>query len=622
MLQDLRLWLRGGATATESTPGSWFAREEGEPTQRTMLLAAAAALRPIGGNGHAVGREPTAAAAAHAVPGAQPTPVVAHGPDALRGGDAQEAAASAEHRPSRAAVPVEAIPAGSQRAPADSALWQMFKELVSWAHEQRASDLHVNVNPARQRSQVRFTISGKYVAPPRWMLPSVVLQQMLGVVYQRGKGGVETVFIPTREQQCNITLRLQTRDGGEVPVMLRWASMATDDGPQVTLRLLSLQPMQDQTTLEGLGYLPTQVQALQRAQRCEGGAVILSGVVGSGKSTTLATLMCGIEPTRKIVTLEDPREYIIPNAHANTIARSLDGSSDEAFKAKLLTLKRSAFNDLLLGEIRDRETGLVFQDVVQSGQSVYATTHARRATGIFDKLASPLVAVDREVLATPGVVKLAVYQALLPLNCPHCATTAAGLPLRSVEAAAVGSLVARLERLYGFGAQQLRFRNPLGCSVCRREGLPELHGFLGRTVVAELLEPDEHLLEHVRSGNALQLQRHVSSLPRSACDDPDMRGKSALECAVYKMGCGLIDPREVEARFAPFELVEQRRALRRAPAPARAGLRAWRRWPAAGPAGQAADSGRVGVPPRPPGRLVSPVVPGGPGESTRPGAQA
>jgi len=571
MLQDLRHWLLGSATSAEVSPRPRRPVQamvlEHRPLNAATAPTQSSALDERGG-----------APAAHEPTTPQDLQDAVRGVDSPQSPDGQDPVPLAERRANRAVASLDPAPSGLPRTSADSALWQMFRDLVSWAYEQRASDLHVNVNPQRQRSQVRFTIAGKYVAPARWILPSVVLQQMLGVVYQRGKGGVETVFMPTREQQCNITLTLQARGGAEVPVMLRWASMATDDGPQVTLRLLSLQSMQDQSTLEGLGYLPTQVQALQRAQRCEGGAIILSGVVGSGKSTTLATLMCGIAPTRKIVTLEDPREYIIPNAHANTIARSLDGASDEAFKAKLLTLKRSAFNDLLLGEIRDRETGLVFQDVVQSGQSVYATTHARRATGIFDKLASPLVAVDREVLSTPGVVKLAVYQTLLPLNCPHCATTAAGLPLRSVEAAALGALVARLERLYGLGERQLRFRNPLGCDVCRREGLPELHGFLGRTVVAEVLEPDEQMLEHVRSGNALQLQRHVGRLPRTACDDPDMRGKSALECAVYKMGCGLIDPREVEARFAPFELVEQRRTLRPAHQPSRSTSRASRRW--------------------------------------------
>jgi type II secretory ATPase GspE/PulE/Tfp pilus assembly ATPase PilB-like protein len=459
----------------------------------------------------------------------------------------------------------------------DSALWQIFKDLVAWACEQHASDLHVNVQPARPRSQVRFTIAGKYVAPPRWLLPSVTLQQMLGVAYQRGKGGAETVFMPTREQQCNITLTVDTRDGRSVPVMLRWASMATDDGPQVTLRLLHLEAMQQLPSLQSLGYLPSQVQMLRRAQCCEGGAIILSGVVGSGKSTTLATLMCAIPDTRKVVTLEDPREYIIPNAHANTVARPLDGHADEAFRAKLLALKRSAFNDLLLGEIRDRQTGLVFQDVVQSGQSLYATTHARRATGIFDKLASPLVGVDREVLSTPGVVKLAVYQALLPLNCPHCALQLDGLQDRSAEANRVAVLAQRIARLYGIEPGRLRFRNPKGCAICRREGLPELDGFLGRTVAAEMLEPDEQMLEFVRQGNALQLQRHASALPRSDCDDADMRGKSALECAVYKMGRGEIDPRELESRFAPFDLVEQRRARRPSAGQDDSGLRVgWR----------------------------------------------
>lgn len=437
----------------------------------------------------------------------------------------------------------------------EGALWKTFEDVISWAFNQQASDVHFNIYHSEERSQIKFTINGKYVGPPRFRLPTATISQMMGVAYQKSKGGMEPSFQPLKEQQCNIFLSLP--ETGE-RAMLRWASMATDDGPQITMRLLKLDVLLETSSLESLGYLPSEVQKINRAQKSEGGAIIFCGVVGSGKSTTIATVMNSIPSSRKIMTMEDPREYIIKGSHANTIARPLDGSSDDSFIPKMRTLKRSAFNDLLLGEIRDSETGLIFQDVVLSGQNLYTTTHARTAFGVFEKLASPMVNVDRQTLASPGAVKLAVYQALLPVSCPHCRLEA-GQWLR--EHPQEQAYYERIARLYGVTADLIRLRNPEGCAKCRREGMPELNGFLGRTVVAEMIEPDDRMLEFVRNGDSLGLARYVKGLPKADFLDPCMDNKSALEAAVYKMSIGMIDPREIEPRFSSWETIEQQRAL-------------------------------------------------------------
>src|SRR3546814_20784444 len=97
--------------------------------------------------------------------------------------------------------------------------------------------------------------------------------------------------------------------------------------------------------------------------RVDGGALVFSGAVGSGKSTTLASLIAGVPDDRKVITLEDPVEYVIPRAIQSTVARDLFSGSGAAYTGKLMTLKRSAMTDVLLGEIRDRETGRAFMDL-------------------------------------------------------------------------------------------------------------------------------------------------------------------------------------------------------------------------------------------------------------------
>src|SRR3546814_11793043 len=102
----------------------------------------------------------------------------------------------------------------------------------------------------------------------------------------------------------------------------------------------------------------------------EGGAVVFAGAVGSGKSTSMAVLIAGLPPHRKVVTIEDPVEYLIPAAIQNTVVRNLDVAAHDNYAAKLRALKRSAMTAVLLGEIRDIETGKAFMDLAGSGVKI------------------------------------------------------------------------------------------------------------------------------------------------------------------------------------------------------------------------------------------------------------
>lgn len=443
--------------------------------------------------------------------------------------------------------------ADSQR----SSMVEAFHDMVAWGAANDASDIHLNVHTLSPESEVRFTVGGCYVAPDRFArMPTVTLMEILAVAWMDIQGGNGAVFDPLGEQQGRIYLNV----GGR-PLMLRWASLAADSGVSVCLRILRLDARVNDS-FEQLGYLPSQIATLDRARGSEGGAIILAGVVGSGKSTTIATLMSMIPASRKVVTLEDPVEYIIPGALQNTLVRHLDDERRDSFESKLKTVKRSAMNDLLVGEIRDRETGRAFMDLAGSGTSLYTTVHAGAAALIPDRLASDFIGVPRDFLATPGILKLLVYQALLPVLCPHCALCE---PVEHPSSGRQGGWSAYIEhfvRLYRADAGGLRFRNPRGCDACRIQGLPELHGLAGRTAVAEMIEPgaDETFLRLLRQGDNVEQWRRRARLRANAYDHPDMTGKSAMECAVYKALQGQIDPRDIEARFKAFETVALERA--------------------------------------------------------------
>src|SRR5699024_4521925 len=116
----------------------------------------------------------------------------------------------------------------------------------------------------------------------------------------------------------------------------------------------------------------------------------------------------------------DPVEYKIPNAIQNTVSRSLNDSQPFVYASKLMTVKRSAMTDVLLGEIRDTETGKAFMDLASSGINVYSTVHAPSATLVPDRLCSDFICVSRDFLLTPKILKLIVYQTLIARLCTHC----------------------------------------------------------------------------------------------------------------------------------------------------------------------------------------------------------
>lgn len=458
----------------------------------------------------------------------------------------------------------------ADHAPSATALSDAFQDMLEWGVRHGASDLHINIHVREPESEVRFTLSGRYVAPERFQrIPTRTLMDMLAVVWMDVRGGNGAVFDPSAEQQGSL---VKSVDGRRV--LLRWASLAAERGPSVCLRLLHRDALAETPTLAGLGYLPHQCAAIESAMATQGGAIIFSGAVGSGKSTSLAALIARVPPDRKVVTLEDPVEYLIPNAVQNTVARELRETAHDDYGSKLRTLKRSAMNDVLLGEVRDRESGRAFLDLAGSGVSVYTTTHAASAALVGDRLASDFIGVPRDFLATPGVLKLLVHQALLPLLCSECSlryADAAGALPPPDGCASWQSWLDTLRRLYDAEPGRLRLRNPAGCAACRLAGAPHLAGHRGRTVAAEYIEPefDHELLHCIRQGDSLA----YLAKPRAAF--PGMHRPEALasilHCAMYKALSGQIDVRDVERVFMSLPMQARMRrggrvAIERIPA--------------------------------------------------------
>lgn len=437
-----------------------------------------------------------------------------------------------------------------------TALAAAFQDLIEWGVRHGASDLHLNVHVNESASEVKYTIRGRYMAPERFRdMPTRMLLDMLSVVWMDIQGGNGAVFDPGTEQQGSL---LRKVDGQNV--LVRWASLAADSGPSVCLRLLKQDIAPASSGLSDLGYLPEQIDHIERVMLSEGGAIVFAGTVGSGKSTTLASLISRVPAYRKIITLEDPVEYRIPNAIQNTVARSLSDAQPEAYAAKLRTLKRSAMSDVLLGEIRDRESGQAFLDLTSSGVNVYTTVHAPSAALVPDRLASDFIGVSRDFMLTPGVLRLMVYQALVMRLCHHCS--------RPVNELMAGGRAAdgryrsgrewsvwldRIRETYQVDIRSMRIRHEDGCGQCSAHSM--LKGYAGRMVAAEMIEPalQPDYLESLRAGQVGDwLHEQSSRLAQSGLSAPSI-WRNAMDNAVLHALSGNIDPRDIERHFQAFE---------------------------------------------------------------------
>jgi type II secretory ATPase GspE/PulE/Tfp pilus assembly ATPase PilB-like protein len=453
-----------------------------------------------------------------------------------------------------------------KRDPKLNALFQGFTDIVGWAYDNNADDLDFALDTLSEQSQICFKIGGRYIRPPQYLINTDTMAHLLGIAWQVSSGGASAQFDTRIEQQAQVSLTLpeSSRRTSAARVRLRWSGMSNDRGTVVTMRLQRLGESALVKSLDQAGYLSTNMDTFRRVINSEGGLVCFAGPVGSGKSTSLAQLLAMLPPYLKIQSIEDPVELEIVRAYQKTVARDLFKTGhDESFLSAARAVYRSALDVMYLGEVRDTETGGIARQVVQSGHTVFTTIHARSGLGIVERLASPQIGIPRDVLGTPDILKLLVYQVLLPVNCKHCSLSPDDhvhkYGLKGAELEAHKAYFARIENLYDLDSNRYRLHDPEGCPRCRKEGLPEINGLNGRTVVCELVEPDEEMSGLIVDGRALSLQQYWRSLSDKTYDSENLTGKTAMECAIYKGAQGLIDPREIEARFSTFETIERKR---------------------------------------------------------------
>ena len=339
---------------------------------------------------------------------------------------------------------------------------KLVSALLADAVVARASDIHIE--PDRDGLAIRFRIDGLLRERGH------VSRSMAGQVVSRLKI-MSRLDIAERRlpQDGRATVRV---DGQEVD--LRVSTMPTMHGETVVLRLLPKGA--ERVTISELGLsTPAQRQFLEALERPQG-LVLVTGPTGSGKTTTLyAGLEAVADPTRNVLTLEDPVEGELPGVNQTQIEPKIGFT----FARGLRHVLRQDPDVVLIGEIRDRETAALAVEASFTGHLVLATLHTSDAPSSVARLVD--LGADRFLVASS--LLLVVAQRLARRLCAACKRPVAPDPTVAQRAGLATELPASTS-----------FWQAAGCPHCDGTGA------LGRVAISETLPMTPAMRDLVMDG--------------------------------------------------------------------------------------------------------------------------
>jgi len=337
----------------------------------------------------------------------------------------------------------------------NTAVARLMNQVVTDAIRQGAGDIYIE--PHETEVRIRFRIDG-------------VCQEMLTVPKKMHRQLISRLKISSGMDIAERRIPLDGRfavvlDGKGVD--FRVATLPLVHGEMAVLRLLRKDSIL--MSLKDLGFLEQNMQRLLDALALPYGAILVTGPTGSGKSTTLyAAINETNDPRSNLITVEDPVEYRLPGlsqVHVNERAGL-------TFAAALRSILRQDPDKVMIGEIRDRETGTIAIEAALTGHLVLSTLHTNDAPSALTRLTE----MGIEPFLTASAVTLVVAQRLARRLCPECkesytpdeaALNRVGFPVES----------GRLPKLY----------KSTGCKKCN--GI----GYKGRMGIHEVLTMSETL---------------------------------------------------------------------------------------------------------------------------------
>ncbi len=338
--------------------------------------------------------------------------------------------------------------------------------VIRQAIDERASDIHVE--PFKDRISLRYRIDGKlYEIPPpakHLHLPIVSRVKILA------KLDIAEKRLP---QDGGFLVRIEER-----PIDIRVSCIPTIYGEKVVLRLLDRS--QVALDLGQLGYSSKQLEIIRKVITMPYGLIFLTGPTGSGKTTTLYAMLNEIKnPTKNIVTVEDPVEYKLDGVNQVQVKPEIGLT----FAAALRSFLRQDPDVMLVGEVRDLETGQICIRSALTGHVVLSTLHTNDAPSAVSRLID--IGIEPFMLA-PSLLMI-VGQRLIRKLCPDCKEAQEPDPKHA-------TVKLKAELIY----------KPKGCAHCNNTG------YKGRICVSEVLVVTDDIRELINQRASFQKIREAA----------------------------------------------------------------------------------------------------------------
>ena len=276
---------------------------------------------------------------------------------------------------------------------------RLVNRLMVQAYRERASDIHVE--PYQTDVKIRFRVDGilhDVLSLPKRLHPAIAsrikVMAMLNIAEKR---------LP---QDGRIGIKL-----GDHSVDLRISTVPTVNGERVVMRILDKSSVL--IGLEELGFYPDDLDTMERLIKQEHGIILMTGPTGSGKTTSLYSMLSRINsPDKNILTIEDPIEYQLKGIGQIPVNIKVGLS----FASGLRSIVRQDPDVILVGEIRDLETAEIAIQAALTGHLVFSTLHTNDASSAVTRL----IDMGIEPFLVTSSVNAIVAQRLVREICPAC----------------------------------------------------------------------------------------------------------------------------------------------------------------------------------------------------------
>lgn len=355
---------------------------------------------------------------------------------------------------------------GTTTIKADAPVTKIVATVLRYAVEGGASDIHIEPTP--EKTRVRFRMDGDLHTSLE--LPAKVHQAVVARIKILAQIRLDEKRKP-QDGRFSATVEGKRID-------FRVSTFPTHNGEKVVMRILDRS--RAIASLDTIGLSERDLATVRDVIRQPYGIILISGPTGSGKSTTLFSMLSEIDrETMNVVSVEDPVEYEIPGVAQSQVFPEIGYT----FASGLRSILRQDPDVIMVGEIRDKETAQLAIQAALTGHLVFSTIHTNTASGVIPRLVD--MGVDPYLIAP--TLLAAVGQRLVRKLCPG-----AGVAEPISE-----SVQIQLDRQFADLPAQFKKDLPAFKQVYHASSTPDCpNGTRGRIAAFEILKIDDEL-EHV-----------------------------------------------------------------------------------------------------------------------------